>query len=89
MKYQIPKHTAGPWNVSNVAYWQVDAGHERAVVRCYSKKAGADARLIAAAPDLLHACKEALKTLEMLGFDGDANYYLQKAIVKSQTIGNL
>ena len=71
------KHTPGPWKVcktelSNDYYITAQCEHERAVVCELSMIEGNsigntenNARLIAAAPELLEACKASLKTLEL------------------------
>ena len=61
------KHTLGPWHSSSASkkLWHVgvydEAGNEIALVKVKSAfhvpRRGADARLIAAAPDLLEACQ--------------------------------
>jgi hypothetical protein len=74
-KEQILKHTPGPWKASKdlKRYWiesstpKVLGGHAVAEVTdddCDSDEAQANARLIAAAPDLLAALKQVLKHVE-------------------------
>ena len=57
----MSKHTPGPWRV---AVWNVYAKSENPVARASSV---GDARLIAAAPDMLEALEELVGTLD----DGD------------------
>lgn len=67
------KHTPGPWEMINLnVYHNYPTGQK--VADCYVKKpfgvydAGeceANARLIAAAPDLLEACKSALELIQV------------------------
>ena len=85
------KHTRGPWNVyfenhklrvdadgkKNKRYIcnMVQYGNAGKPLYYYDAEA-ADARLIAAAPDLYFACRAALITLE-----DDENYYKYKDVV--------
>lgn len=65
------KHTPGPWQIefghtqtaSGIQYWQVTDGADAICCNqfCYAGDAEANARLIAAAPDLLEAAKDVLK----------------------------
>lgn len=68
------KHTPGPWQVefahtqqsSGIVYWQVHDGSDAIACNqfCAAGNAEANARLIAAAPDLLGALKEILESPE-------------------------
>jgi hypothetical protein len=58
-------HTPGPWHVDDVANFCAFSADGKRVSYCYSahsdrsdEEAAANARLIAAAPELLEACKE-------------------------------
>jgi len=85
-----PKHTAGPWVVTDNGQIKAEAivrmGFSDYVCRMpYASKAEAaemprsvnDARLISAAPELLALCKE---TLEAVDLDGQNRKDLRKAI---------
>jgi len=59
-------HTPGPWKIENghiqqsgIAYWQITDGADAICCNqfCYADNSDANARLIAAAPDLLEALK--------------------------------
>jgi hypothetical protein len=70
----VTNHTPGPWRVGRGDKKQVysDHGGECLVAECQScgdsvSEAYANARLVAAAPDLLAACKTAYKRLERFG----------------------
>lgn len=57
------KHTPGPWNASLVyrgENWNIAASGRLAVVECFNDDAEANARLIAAAPELLDLLIEAV-----------------------------
>jgi hypothetical protein len=68
METKTSKHTPGPWNVNGMhdngtpEVWVYDDKADQLVARviCETKRHEANARLIAAAPDLLEACKAAL-----------------------------
>ena len=78
MENEMSKHTPGPWTaVKNSAYWEIDGPDDfGGVADTCASSAGepdfgrsmalgeANARLIAAAPDLLAACKAALELAE-------------------------
>lgn len=62
-------HTPGPWFLNSYMRHQIRASgecEEHCVAYSYpsSANSGANARLIAAAPDLLAACKQALGAFE-------------------------
>jgi len=74
-------HTPGPWMLANHKQWIVDSG-----VRTIAKMEAfdgfeTDARLIAAAPELLAACKKALNSLDL---DLQAMATLEQAIAKAE-----
>ena len=61
-----PKHTPGPWGTRDGHIYQEESGVTLALVTYYDKEIPhkkADAQLIAAAPDLLQAVKDALETI--------------------------
>lgn len=81
------KHTQGPWVVET---WR-DVGNETVYGIVGAEKAGpeeaqANARLIAAAPDLLEAAKEALAIFEFLPqtTNGPVANQLRAAITKAE-----
>lgn len=99
---QAGKHTPGPWRSSwyeensrtHIGSWGLTAGSDsRRVVfrRCKQGDATAlaNARLIAAAPDLLAACKAALPRLNARRFDTAAHddivTQLEAAIAKAES----
>ena len=61
----MAEHTPGPWNLTEDMHGYYIRGHESEYYVCEipedDDKSGADARLIAAAPDLLAACEAALQ----------------------------
>lgn len=64
------KHTPGPWSVDADGSVQVVAASGATVAEVYGTDAGerwANATLIAAAPDLLEACRGALAYLRARG----------------------
>lgn len=71
------KHTQGPWKVVTYRYKKRTLNYQRPGVLAADhwivteitpgKNTDADARLIAAAPDLLEACKAALFWLNLYG----------------------
>jgi len=93
------KFTPGPWRLDhdpigsgvfsdNENYHGVEAGHgfikDGVGFNCTGFMSKADARLIAAAPELFEALSDLLNVTEMQGIDGDAEmeaarYALRKA----------
>lgn len=65
------KHTPGPWVVCNMDAWccveHTEWGTTVAEIGENDDLGLADARLIAAAPDLLEACRDALGVIEATG----------------------
>jgi hypothetical protein len=90
-----PKHTPGPWVAHNEpghGFWYVDRTEDGcgSIATCYNTciaYAEANARLIAAAPELLGACQSALRALEDNTepgpMDEDAKEGLRLAIAKA------
>lgn len=75
----MQKHTPGPWEISGNSFdvMTSQTGHGIATVHNWNKKDGennANARLIAAAPELLDLAKEALAQLEKMDFTLSANW---------------
>lgn len=59
-------HTKGPWNVPEYKEQSIDADSlEIAIVSCRRKEWRANARLIAAAPDLLSALEAMVDAVDM------------------------
>jgi hypothetical protein len=90
------KHTPGPWRVGK--QWSVVADSEigthsdqqnreyyGGALVCESVRTEANARLIAAAPELLEALKEAVCALEVCGKDFRATEVARAAITKATT----
>lgn len=68
----MQKHTPGPWTATEVgpAPRYMIAGAATSVAMTYGQSGQeADARLIAAAPDLLAALREAVELIESTGLD--------------------
>jgi hypothetical protein len=85
----MSKHTQGPWTVGTTEYRfnanMIYAGEEivcsvygipshRAVNECQPSTGMENARLIAAAPDLLEALKDCAALLSLLGFELSDEY---------------
>lgn len=86
-------HTPGPWRIIPRAHERngpcIQRGREGGfMVKGMSSEAeDADARLIAAAPDLLAACKEAEEQLSIMAASPASNWWVQKlraAIAKAE-----
>lgn len=60
----MSKHTPGPWRISSEKNVIVNGKVEIAFTTIYVKEAEANACLIAAAPELLEWCRDALATLQ-------------------------
>ena len=82
------KHTPGPWKAIECAVYRSDNGDKVADTWLAKPSVGAkkaNARLIAAAPDLLEAAREANKALCHHGLGEDpALMMLQAAIAKAE-----
>lgn len=75
------KHTPGPWHVGPHYKHDVESREGR-ICECVpmgSERAENNARLVAAAPDLLEALKDATKALEMAYRIATADLYKTKA----------
>lgn len=62
----MSKHTPGPWHIGlDIIGTKSETGFDRHIVEMLwdDKQGKADARLIAAAPDLLSACQAMLKAM--------------------------
>jgi hypothetical protein len=82
------KHTAGPWEaVSNlVRTARTPTGGGILVAECPANIGSRleDARLIAAAPDMLAALQDAMQLIELVvPFEGDETRKIRKAIAKA------
>ena len=75
----MDKHTPGPWNISPPCELspRYSVYHNGPLV--YVER-GEDARLIAAAPDLLDALREAVEIIEGTGLDASVQ---REAIIKA------
>lgn len=86
------KHTPGPWNVSNVLSDRIQIGNPLAgeianIDTNYNNNHKADARLIAAAPELLEAAKTLLSKYPIYTqsqAEFDAIKVLEAAIAKAE-----
>jgi len=93
----MTQHTPGPWAIET----DRDAGHSnhqrhhifaivgggnRLAVCCYKQNEEANARLIAAAPDLLEALKEALEIGDLEGWCIRARAAIAKAEGRSEVL---
>lgn len=91
------QHTAGPWTAREGRndqfvieapgskpglIVQVATVYETTVMRDETERREADARLIAAAPDLLEACREALDALQGSKYETDKRLFA--AIAKAE-----
>lgn len=80
---QQPKrgHTHGPWNAKDSIVYSLESG--KYVARCdiggRDEETEANARLIAAAPDLLGALKEALDQLETWNTESEPTFTMRRA----------
>lgn len=77
----MAKHTPGPWAVVGANIEQIEEGVEIATVseyRTMTPRQAANARLIAAAPDLLAALQSALNQLSALSFADDRIVYTRE-----------
>lgn len=67
-------YTPGPWEANRHGdHWQIDAAMDAVATThfCYAQEREANARLIAAAPDMLAALKAALAIAPVNADDGD------------------
>lgn len=86
------KHTPGPWyalglDFAKTKVWEVVAGPKSDTVvelSLFSENAEADAKLIAAAPELLAACELALKDMIRWGIFGPGRNAVESAIKKAK-----
>ena len=95
---ETPKHTPGPWYASGSYIEKTPSGHRFTIAEVFRHNVGqckANARLIAAAPDLLAACELALTLLEDLtteefsrGGDRPARVALQAALARAGDTGH-
>lgn len=84
------QHTPGPWRIyKRSAIIHGPDGHEVALARCLAwpdPQAEANALLIAAAPDLLEACK-AMETAQSMGLSSADAIRLARAVIAKATGG--
>lgn len=79
------KHTPGPWATCNTTVYAVDDGEP--VARCLDKeihRAFSDAKIIAAAPELLAACELALEDMARYEIFGPGKNAVESAIKKAK-----
>ena len=86
-------YTPGPWNVAGEGLSEpvVQNGDTEICVcgpgwdACYAKEAFHNACLIAAAPDLLEACKRVAQWMDANGYDkSDQSFGVRAAIAKTE-----
>ena len=79
----MSKHTPGKWEVGEKCYdgIRIEVDKKCSVANVWGENNEANARLIAAAPDLLEACKKAYKTLH-----GNPNIPAQLCVGLKQAI---
>ena len=90
------EHTKGPWKIekleapvygSDGSLVATGAGigtESHHICTVYGRKTKANARLIAAAPELLEACKHMLRLMNGLGYHFDAMEDAEAAIAKAE-----
>ena len=89
----MKKYTPGPWKVGGSNKRSIFTDDEHCLMIATAefalvKDKEANARLIASAPDLLEACKEARKVLHMIEWSADKTLELvEKAIIKAEENG--
>ena len=80
-------HTPGPWTALEKSVWRID-GDERTEIATAAMGRDADAeanaRLMAAAPDLLAACKRAFDMLHDEDYEDPGTGFLRYAIEKAE-----
>lgn len=84
MSAETAKHTPGPWSLSPGRSTRVDLiddknGHAVGEIVWVDARKPADARLIAAAPDMLEALEEIMKTIA--GCQTEFYYQLARAAI--------
>ena len=85
----MSKHTPGPWTISDrdsVGDNIFGPNNERIAntYGLFEEKWAANARLIAAAPDLLAACKAAMDFMDEKGYGGNTYRLLRIGILKAE-----
>ncbi len=78
------KHTPGPWEVDHDAIYCAESGDIIAEIDFARDEYSANARLIAASPDLLEALEEARKRLNGAGMLGGPDDPVNAAIAKAK-----
>jgi len=83
------KHTEGPWFVFSEQYPRVGPTHNCTVAGVFACPSGdqqANAKLIAAAPEMLEALKSAMQCLEDFVGDGPTYRLVKAAIIKAEGV---
>ena len=87
----MSKHTSGPWETSNRFDIYSESGYfigctcgNLTLPKSVELIDEANAKLIAAAPELLEACKEALDFLRICAINNLVNRQLKEAIEKAE-----
>ena len=82
------KHTSGPWKLEKSSMGRTSriiSQDDLVIAECWNSEQEANARLIASAPELLEACKEALKEFNEMGYTPNyADNMLREAIAKAE-----
>ena len=83
----MSKHTPGPWKVEHNTAWNRDVdirGCDGRQIAFACSLNEADAKLIAAAPDLLEACKFIMDRIENVAITSKMQIKLRAAIRKAE-----
>lgn len=78
------KHTPGPWRLDTWNGWLLSAEDVGIVKFDMNRTLLADAKLIAAAPELLAACELALLDMDSWGIFGPGRKAIESAIKKAK-----
>lgn len=83
----LPKHTEGPWHVWNEQFPRIGPTHNCTVAGVFACPVGdqqANAKLLAAAPEMLEALKSAMQCLDDFVGDGPTYRMVKEAIAKAE-----
>jgi len=80
------KHTPGPWKYSHRGVYFYSNVHKygETIAKCYGNNYQANARLIAAAPALLEACRGLLMRIAIAAIDNDPIMPQEPEIIAAQ-----
>ena len=82
----MSKHTPGPWKIEEGCFVSAEGFVIARIIGCDSKKNESNARLIAAAPELLEALESMLENWESGGISPYPIKQARAAISKATTI---